>query len=98
MSAGATGVISVASNLVVSPLVEMVRAANANDFASARTIFHKYFPFFRGIFLDPNPVPIKYALKQAGIIESDEVRLPLGQISSDARAILDPLMFELELT
>ena len=98
MSAGATGVISVASYLVVSPLVEMVRAANANDFASARTIFHKYFPFFRGIFLDPNPVPIKYALKQAGIIESDEVRLPLGQISSEARAILDPLMFELELT
>ena len=41
---------------------------------------------------------IKYALKQAGIIESDEVRLPLGQISGEARAILDPLLFELELT
>ena len=98
MSAGATGVISVASNLVVSPLVEMVRAANANDFAAARATFLKYFPFFRGIFLDPNPVPIKYALKQASIIESDEVRLPLGQISGEARAILDPLLFELELT
>ena len=98
MSAGATGVISVASNLVVSPLVEMVRAANANDFAAARATFLKYFPFFRSIFLDPNPVPIKYALKQAGIIESDEVRLPIGQISGEARAILDPLVFELELT
>jgi dihydrodipicolinate synthase/N-acetylneuraminate lyase len=43
-------------------------------------------------------VPIKYALKQAGIIESDEVRLPLSQISAEVRAILDPLMFELELT
>jgi 4-hydroxy-tetrahydrodipicolinate synthase len=98
MSAGATGVISVASNLVVSPLVEMVRAANANDYASARATFLKYFPFFRSIFIEPNPVPIKYALKQAGIIESDEVRLPLSQISAEARAILDPLMFELELT
>ena len=98
MSVGATGVISVASNLVVSPLVEMVRAANANDFAAARATFLKYFPLFRSIFLDPNPVPIKYALKQAGIIESDEVRLPLGQISGEARAILDPLMFELGLT
>ena len=98
MSVGATGVISVASNLVVSPLVEMVRAANANDFAAARATFLKYFPFFRSIFLDPNPVPIKYALKQAGIIESDEVRLPLGKVSSEARDILDPLMFELELT
>jgi 4-hydroxy-tetrahydrodipicolinate synthase len=98
MSAGATGVISVASNLVVSPLVEMVLAANANDYTTARATFLKYFPFFRSIFIDPNPVPIKYALKQAGIIESDEVRLPLSQISAEARAILDPLMFELELT
>ena len=97
MSAGATGVISVASNLVVSPLVEMVRAANANDYATARASFLKYFPFFRAIFLEPNPVPIKYALKQAGIIESDEVRLPLNQITAEARAILDPLLFELEL-
>ena len=98
MSAGATGVISVASNLVVSPLVEMVRAANANDYAMARATFLKYFPFFRSIFIEPNPVPIKYALKQVGIIESDEVRLPLSKISAEARAILDPLMFELELT
>ena len=75
-----------------------MRAANANDFAAARAAFLKYFPFFRSIFLDPNPVPVKYALKQAGIIESDEVRLPLGQISGEARAILDPLMLELELT
>ena len=97
MSAGATGVISVASNLVVSPLVEIVRAANANDYATARASFLKYFPFFRAIFLEPNPVPIKYALKQAGIIESDEVRLPLNQITAEARAILDPLLFELEL-
>ena len=43
-----------------------------------------------------------YALKKIlnffSHIESDEVRLPLGQISGEARAILDPLMFELELT
>ena len=32
MSSGAKGVISVASNLIVSPLVEMVNAANSNDF------------------------------------------------------------------
>ena len=97
MSAGATGVISVASNLIVSPIVEMVRVANANDYTTARATFLKYYPFFRSIFLEPNPVPIKYALRQAGIIESDEVRLPLSQISAEARSILDQLMFQLEL-
>ncbi|TVP80406.1 MAG: 4-hydroxy-tetrahydrodipicolinate synthase [Puniceicoccaceae bacterium] len=92
MAAGAGGVISVASNLVVAPLVEMVRAANANDYASARQTFHKYYPLFKALFLEPNPVPIKYALKRAGIIQSDEVRLPLSQITEATRAQLDPIL------
>ncbi len=97
MSAGATGVISVASNLVASPLVQMVQAANNNDYATARKTYHKYYPFFKAIFLEPNPVPIKYALKQAGIIQSDEVRLPLSDLTDDTRQLLDTLFAELVL-
>ena len=97
MSAGANGVISVASNLVVSPLVEMVRAANANDFAGARETFLKYYPLFKALFLEPNPVPIKYALKQAGIIGSGEVRLPLSPITDETTAQLDPVLRQLNL-
>ena len=92
MSAGATGVISVASNLIVAPLVEMVRAANNNDFATARTTFLKYYPLFKAIFVEPNPVPIKYALTRAGIIESPEVRLPLSPLTAASREMLDPLL------
>ena len=97
MSSGATGVISVASNLVVSPLVQMVRAANNNDYATARATFLKYHPLFKAIFTEPNPVPIKYALKQAGIITSDEVRLPLSSITAETCAALDPILAELGL-
>lgn len=97
MSAGATGVISVASNLVVAPLVQMVAAANANDYASARASFLKYYPLFKAIFLEPNPVPIKYALMRAGIIQSDEVRLPLSPLTDTTRKALDPILEELEL-
>lgn len=97
MSVGASGVISVASNLVVAPLVQMVEAANKNDYAAARATYLKYYPFFKAIFLEPNPVPIKYALKQAGIIQSDEVRLPLSCLSTDTRKVLDTLFTELEL-
>ena len=97
MSAGATGVISVASNLVVSPLVQMVQAANNNDYATARETYLKYYPFFKAIFLEPNPVPIKYALKQAGIIQSDEVRLPLAGLTNGTRQVLDTLFADLGL-
>lgn len=97
MSCGASGVISVASNLAVSPLVEMVAAANANDYATARETFLKYFGFFKALFLEPNPVPIKYALMRADIIKSDTVRLPLSPIEDETRAALDPMLEELGL-
>lgn len=98
MSAGATGVISVASNLLVSSLVEMVQLANSNDFAAARERFLKYYPFFKAIFLEPNPVPIKYCLRKAGIITSDEVRLPLSQLTAETRSGLEAILAELNLT
>jgi len=97
MSCGATGVISVASNLLVEPVVAMVKAANGNDFAAARETFLRLAPFFKAIFLEPNPVPIKYCLKQAGIIKSDKVRLPLSQLTAETRTALDLLLRELKV-
>jgi 4-hydroxy-tetrahydrodipicolinate synthase len=97
MTCGAKGVISVASNLIASPLVEMVNAANNNDYASAQTLFLKYYHFFNAIFLEPNPVPIKYCLKQAGILHSDAVRLPLSPLKEDTKKVLDSLLKEFQL-
>jgi 4-hydroxy-tetrahydrodipicolinate synthase len=92
MSAGATGVISVASNLVVAPLVQMVEAAQKNDYATARKIFLNYHPLFKALFIEPNPVPIKYALQCAGIISNDSVRSPLYPLSASTREILNSLL------
>ena len=89
ISAGAKGAISVASNLVVKDLVAMVRSALKNDYGNAMTLHNKYYSLFKNLFLEPNPVPIKYALKRAGIIGSDEVRLPLCEMSERNRKILD---------
>ena len=97
MSTGATGVISVASNLVVAPLVKMVQAANKNNYFTAQEIYLKYYPLFKALFLEPNPVPIKYALMQAGIIQSDEVRLPLSQLSDSTRHVLDAVLADFRL-
>ncbi len=97
MSAGARGVISVASNLIASPLVEMVNAANGNDYEKARQVFLKYYHFFNAIFLEPNPVPIKYCLARAGIIASDTVRLPLAPLTESTQAHPDQLLEELRL-
>jgi 4-hydroxy-tetrahydrodipicolinate synthase len=97
MSSGANGVISVASNLVVSPLVEMVRSANANDFVAARETFLQYYPLFKALFIEPNPVPVKYALKRCGIIGSESVRLPLSPITPESIGQLETTLRELGL-
>ena len=97
MSSGAKGVISVASNLIVSPLVEMVNAANSNDFKKAQEIFLNYYHFFNAIFMEPNPVPIKYCLKETGIIRSDSVRLPLSNLKDVSKNQLKTLLKELSL-
>ncbi len=82
MSVGAEGVISVAANLYVREIGKMVRLALANDFAKAARIHRTLYPAFKTLFIEPNPVPIKAALVRAGIIGSDEVRLPLCEMST----------------
>jgi 4-hydroxy-tetrahydrodipicolinate synthase len=88
MSVGARGVVSVASNLVPQEISRMVKAALANDFAGALKIHRRLFPLFKGLFIEPNPVPIKAALAHAGIISSAEVRSPLCEMTPANRQIL----------
>jgi len=80
IASGARGVVSVASNLVPKEISEMVRAALDGDFATARAAHERYYTFFKELFVEPNPVPIKFALASKGLMAPD-VRLPLCQMS-----------------
>ncbi len=81
ISVGAEGVISVASNLLPKQVVGLVDAALAGDFAKARAAHRKLYPVFKSLFLEPNPVPVKFAMQRAGMIGSAEVRPPLSPIT-----------------
>ena len=81
ISVGAEGVISVASNLLPKQVVGLVDAALAGDFAKARVAHRKLYPVFKSLFLEPNPVPVKFAMQRAGMIGSAEVRPPLSPIT-----------------
>lgn len=81
MAVGAEGVISVASNLFVREIGQMVRHALANDFARARKLHRKLYPIFKTLFIEPNPVPIKVALARAKVIATADVRAPLSEMT-----------------
>jgi 4-hydroxy-tetrahydrodipicolinate synthase len=82
LSIGARGVISVASNLFPRAMVDLFKAFEAGKYGLATEIHQRYYPLFRDLFLDSNPVPIKYAMNFAGFSGS-KVRKPLMEMSAE---------------
>ena len=80
MSLGATGVISVASNLVPARVKSLVDAFARGDAKEAMKFHKELYPFFRDIFIETNPIPIKAAMARKGLIK-EEYRLPICPIS-----------------
>jgi 4-hydroxy-tetrahydrodipicolinate synthase len=88
IAAGAHGVVSVASNIIPREVGEMVRAARAGkSSAPPRHCTSDTFTLFKDLFIEPNPVPIKYALSLQGKM-TPEVRLPLCEMSEANKARL----------
>jgi 4-hydroxy-tetrahydrodipicolinate synthase len=95
MSIGASGVISVASNLLPGQIKGMVKLAAGGNFAEAATIHHRLFPLIKSLFVDGNPVGIKYAMKIAGL-DSGELRLPLWEASDATKKLIEGLVAKLK--
>lgn len=87
MAAGAVGVISVASNIIPTEVEGLVRCFLKGDVVGAQQIHARYYPLFRDLFIEPNPVPIKTALSLKGVCKED-VRLPLCEMTQSNRDIL----------
>jgi 4-hydroxy-tetrahydrodipicolinate synthase len=88
MAAGAEGAISVASNVLPGAISRLVRLMEQNDVARASALHRKLFPFFKALFIEPSPVPVKTALAMVRLFKSDAVRLPLCPMEPANRAIL----------
>ena len=87
MAVGAQGVVSVASNLIPREVSRMVRAFAAGKPAAARKLHDRYYPLFKDLFIETNPVPIKAALAMRGRIK-EEYRLPLVTMNPKNRETL----------
>jgi 4-hydroxy-tetrahydrodipicolinate synthase len=77
---GGHGIISVTANIAPRLMADMCRAALAGDFAAARAINNRLLPVHFKLFVEPNPVPVKWALARMGRIQNG-IRLPLVPLS-----------------
>lgn len=82
MSVGAEGVISVASNVIPHAMIALVDKFY-NNIKEAVLLNKKLYLIFKSLFLESNPVPLKYLTYKLGLASDHSVRLPLTDISSN---------------
>ncbi|MCU0572086.1 MAG: 4-hydroxy-tetrahydrodipicolinate synthase [Syntrophobacteraceae bacterium] len=85
MCVGGKGVISVTSNIAPRDMSDLCSLLLEGKVAEARPLYYKLLPLCHGLFYETNPAPVKAALAMMKKIESDEVRLPLVQMSEANR-------------
>ena len=77
---GGKGNISVTANVAPRAMSEMCAAAIAGDAVTARAIHEKLMPLNKTLFIESNPIPVKWALTEMGMMP-DGIRLPLTRLS-----------------
>jgi len=79
---GGHGVISVAANVAPRLMHELCVAMLAGDVSRARQLNEKLFLLNRDLFIEANPIPVKWACEQMGLI-GPGIRLPLTPLSEN---------------
>ncbi len=96
MAVGATGVISVLSNLLPAQVKQLVTLVTQNKMTEAQALHVKLFSLTKALFVDGNPAGIKAAMQIVGT-DGGELRLPLWPASQSTRLLLENEMRTLGL-
>lgn len=88
MCSGGSGVVSVLSNVAPRETQQMCEKIANGDLSGARELHLKLFPLMKALFVETNPIPVKYAVSKLGYCEN-ELRLPLVKASESTMKAVD---------
>ncbi len=88
MLAGGDGVVSVTANVVPHRMRRLCDAARSGDIETARALNQELVPLNQVLFVESNPIPVKWALQRMGRIESG-IRQPLMNLAEAHRAVVE---------
>jgi dihydrodipicolinate synthase len=92
MKLGAEGVISVTNNIAPAEMAKMCHLAREGKFEEAEKINQRLMPLHKNLFIESNPIPVKWACYKLGLIQEPTLRLPLTVLSEKAQpAVLEAL-------
>lgn len=90
---GASGVMNAVGNLDPARVAALCAAVRNNDLATARQLHMQLFELNKSIFLDTNPIPLKYMMWRLRLLGTNEVRLPLVPIlDAERQSTLDRVL------
>ncbi len=96
MLLGGHGVISVTANVAPRLMSELCKAALAGDLSGARALNNRLLPLHMKLFVEPNPVPVKWALARMGRIDGG-IRLPLVPLAETNQPVVEAALREIGL-
>ncbi|HIF9190335.1 TPA: 4-hydroxy-tetrahydrodipicolinate synthase [Photobacterium damselae] len=88
MAEGGHGVISVTTNIAAKEMATMYQFALDGDFEQAQHINQQLMPLHEKLFVEANPIPVKWAALQLGMINNGTLRLPLTELSATAQPVV----------
>jgi 4-hydroxy-tetrahydrodipicolinate synthase len=93
MLLGGHGNISVTANVAPRAMAQLCKAALAADAKTAREIHLKLLSLHRNLFIESNPIPVKWVLQQMGRMEGG-IRLPLTPLDARYHDVVRAAMHE----
>ncbi|AOR24803.1 4-hydroxy-tetrahydrodipicolinate synthase [Clostridium taeniosporum] len=93
LALGGDGGILASASLNTESFIKIYDYIQNNNHKEALKIWSDISKFIPLLFQEPNPTPLKYCLKKIGLIDSDEVRLPLTNITDKLKEKLDNMLF-----
>jgi 4-hydroxy-tetrahydrodipicolinate synthase len=88
---GGTGVISVASNIIPTEMEHLVALAESGETLKARALHYRLLPLFQALFIETNPIPVKYAMHLMGLLE-EVYRLPMCPMNADKKQQVEQVL------
>ncbi|KJF79970.1 4-hydroxy-tetrahydrodipicolinate synthase [Photobacterium angustum] len=91
---GGHGVISVTANIAAADMAQMFTLALSGQIDAAREINERLMPLHSHLFVEANPIPVKWAAHQLGLIDNGELRLPLTVLSESQQPIVKQALLD----
>jgi 4-hydroxy-tetrahydrodipicolinate synthase len=92
LAVGACGLMNAVGNLGPRLLAELCEAVWRQDLETARALHQRLLEINRAVFLDTNPIPIKYMMRRLGLLPRNDHRLPLVPATPELERRLDEIL------